>query len=82
MYLLTPSQHVDHCIDALRIRLMCHADVTPFLHVLEPEAELGATPDFNTQHKCKKFDKIQEWQRAHHARAAAGQTEVHGHEHS
>jgi hypothetical protein len=37
---------------------MCYADVTPFLHELEPGAELGATPDFNTQHKCKRFDKF------------------------
>ena len=53
--------------------------MTPFLHETEPGAELGATPDFNTQHRCKKYDKIQAWQRAHHARAATGQTgEGHG----
>jgi len=74
--------HVDHCIEALRIRLMCYADVTPFLHRVEPGAELGATPDFNTQHKCKKYDKIQDWQRNHHARAAAGQTAATEHDHS
>ena len=77
---------MDHCIDALRIRLMCYADVTPFLHELEPAAELGATPDFNTQHRCKKYDKIQEWQRTHLAHGAPGQRKVdsddHSHDHS
>jgi hypothetical protein len=88
---LTPSKiiltdvllkHVDHCIDALRIRLMCYADITPFLHKTEPGAELGATPDFNTQHKCRKFENVQEWARSHHAKAAEGQTAGSGHDHS
>jgi hypothetical protein len=57
---------------------MCYADVTPFLHEVS-DAEMGATPDFNTQHRCKKYDKIQEWQRTHHARAAKGQTGEEGH---
>ncbi|KIM96851.1 hypothetical protein OIDMADRAFT_169633 [Oidiodendron maius Zn] len=74
--------HVDHCIEALRIRLMCYSDITPFLHRIEPGAELGATPDFDTQHKCKKYDKIQEWQRNNHARAAKGQGAEAGHGHS
>jgi len=74
--------HVDHCIDALRIRLMCYADITPFLHTTEPGAELGATPDFNTQHRCKKFDSVQEWARTHHAKAAEGQTAGSEHHHS
>ncbi|KAG0646873.1 Cyclochlorotine biosynthesis O [Hyphodiscus hymeniophilus] len=73
--------HVDHCIDALRIRLMCYADVTPFLHVIEPGAELGATPDFNTQHRCKNFDNVQQWARDNHARAADGQNVAGGHDH-
>lgn len=75
-------KHVDHCIEALRIRLMCYADITPFLHLTEPGAELGATPDFDTQHKCKKYDKIQEWQRSNHARAAKGGGEEEAHHHS
>ena len=78
---LTYSKHVDHCIDALRIRLMCYADVTPFLHEVSEGAELGATPDFNTQHRCKNYDSIQQWARDHHARASEGQTTIKEHDH-
>ncbi|OLN87595.1 hypothetical protein CCHL11_10099 [Colletotrichum chlorophyti] len=68
--------HVDHCIEALRIRLMCSAgkpnvqicysfqgidstiDVTPFLHTTGSK---GIQPDFDSQHRCPKFDRIIEW---------------------
>ncbi|KAK1702202.1 uncharacterized protein BDZ83DRAFT_595764 [Colletotrichum acutatum] len=50
--------HVDHCIEALRIRLQCSADVTPFLHT---NGSRGIQPDFNSQHRCPKYDRIIEW---------------------
>ncbi|KAF4781224.1 hypothetical protein HER10_EVM0008872 [Colletotrichum scovillei] len=50
--------HVDHCIEALRIRLQCSADVTPFLHI---NGSRGIQPDFNSQHRCPKYDRIVEW---------------------
>ncbi|KAF4884252.1 Cyclochlorotine biosynthesis protein O [Colletotrichum fructicola] len=50
--------HVDHCIEALRIRLQCAADVTPFLHT---KGGKGTQPDFNSQHRCPKYDRIVGW---------------------
>ncbi|TEA19128.1 Cyclochlorotine biosynthesis protein O [Colletotrichum sidae] len=50
--------HVDHCIEALRIRLQCASDVTPFLHT---SGSKGNQPDFNSQHRCPKYDRIIDW---------------------
>ncbi|KAL0934657.1 uncharacterized protein CTRU02_211456 [Colletotrichum truncatum] len=50
--------HVDHCIEALRIRLQCAGDVTPFLHTTGAK---GIQPDFDSQHRCPKYDRIIEW---------------------
>ena len=54
-------QHVDHCINSLRLKIMCVADVTPLLHVIDESRPLGAVPDFNTQHKCRNFHDIRDW---------------------
>ncbi|KAJ6437210.1 FluG domain-containing protein [Purpureocillium lavendulum] len=61
----TPEQHVDHCINSLRIFLQCTSDVTPYLILRDPKRPLGIDPDFQTQHKCRNFEKIQEWARKH-----------------
>ncbi|KAL8296361.1 hypothetical protein RB597_005778 [Gaeumannomyces tritici] len=55
--------HVDHCIEALRIRLMCSADVTPFLHL--NTSDKGAQPDFDTQHRCPRYGNIVDWAKQH-----------------
>ncbi|KAK1982133.1 hypothetical protein LZ30DRAFT_656227 [Colletotrichum cereale] len=51
--------HIDHCLEALRISIMCFADVTPLLIRLGGPA--GARADFNTHHKCRDFKKIENW---------------------
>ncbi|KAI1361183.1 hypothetical protein F5Y08DRAFT_348144 [Xylaria arbuscula] len=53
--------HTDHCIEALRITLMCHGDTTPSIGILDPKAPRGQMADFSPLMKCRKFDKIQEW---------------------
>ncbi|PCG89627.1 Protein of unknown function DUF3328 [Penicillium occitanis (nom. inval.)] len=57
--------HVDHCIETLRINLMCTADVTPYLIEINPARRLGEDPNFNTLHKCRKWDKLVEWAKEH-----------------
>ncbi|SRR6266536_955911 len=41
---------LDHCIEILRINLMCVSDVTPLLFIDDPGAFGGTSPDFNTMH--------------------------------
>ncbi|KAJ5495554.1 hypothetical protein N7539_000670 [Penicillium diatomitis] len=53
--------HVDHCIETLRMNLMCTADVTPYLIWNDPAGFNGESPSFNTLHKCRKWEPIVEW---------------------
>ncbi|KAM3086891.1 hypothetical protein ACMFMG_001011 [Clarireedia jacksonii] len=57
--------HVDHCIETLRMNLMCTADVTPYLIWNDPEGFNGESPSFNTLHKCRKWEPIVDWVKEH-----------------
>ncbi|KAI1124165.1 hypothetical protein F5Y10DRAFT_37005 [Nemania abortiva] len=56
--------HVDHCIETLRLQLMCNADLTPMLVLKDDSVAIGSKADFNVHHKCRRWDKVVEWQRA------------------
>jgi hypothetical protein len=52
----------DHCIDALRQTLVCHADVSPLpFHVNRFNHKI--VPELATRHTCRDFDRIREWAR-------------------
>ena len=53
--------HVDHCLETLRLTLMCNADLTPYFLAIDPAFPLGGRNDFNVHHKCKKWDVITDW---------------------
>jgi hypothetical protein len=55
--------HADHCIETLRIALMCHSDVTPLLMLNEPSNAFGRKADFNSHHRCRNYDNIKQWVR-------------------
>ncbi|EUC46313.1 hypothetical protein COCMIDRAFT_93221 [Bipolaris oryzae ATCC 44560] len=56
--------HLDHCIEVLRVNLMCFADVNVFtLH--RKEGVAGHEPDYNTAHVCRNFDEIKDYAREH-----------------
>ncbi|EKG14304.1 hypothetical protein MPH_08484 [Macrophomina phaseolina MS6] len=57
--------HLDHCIEVLRLNLMCTADVTPFLVEVNPSFPRGEKADFNSNHKCRNFWDIKEWVKEH-----------------
>lgn len=57
--------HVDHCLESLRLSLMCYADVTPVLAENNPMRPTGLQLDFNVHHKCRNYDKLLEHVRAH-----------------
>ena len=64
----SPSQlrlHVDHCIEAIRLDLMCAGDVAPFLAIVDPKLKLGESPDFETLYRCRKFDKLVAWSKTY-----------------
>ncbi|KAK2594830.1 hypothetical protein QQS21_007458 [Conoideocrella luteorostrata] len=52
--------HADHCIETLRLGLMCYSDITPVLFKLDANFWSGAKLDFNVYHKCRNFNKIVE----------------------
>ncbi|KAG1748178.1 hypothetical protein EDB19DRAFT_1630475, partial [Suillus lakei] len=52
--------HIDHCIEMMRMNVMCNADVT----MITWDWVKGHTvpyPNFNTRHRCRNFDKILDW---------------------
>ncbi|GAW23851.1 hypothetical protein ANO14919_134280 [Xylariales sp. No.14919] len=57
--------HVDHCIETLRLQLMCNADLTPMLVLKDDSRAIGAKADFNVHHKCRRWERVVEWQRIH-----------------
>lgn len=51
--------HVDHCIETLRLSLMCNADLTPFTLPIGEHNRVRA--DFDAFHRCKKWDPLVNW---------------------
>lgn len=54
--------HIDHCIETLRLSLMCTGDVTPVM-VISPDGRTfnGSHVDFNVHHKCRSYEKIRDF---------------------
>lgn len=57
--------HVDHCIEHIRLALMCHGDTTPYFTIRDPDAPLGARSDFSPHRKCRDFGSIQSFMHKH-----------------
>ncbi|KAH7361401.1 hypothetical protein B0T11DRAFT_74102 [Plectosphaerella cucumerina] len=54
--------HVDHCLEALRLNLMCQSDIGVFTFKNYPDLDVeGHWPDFSTLHVCRNFDAIRDW---------------------
>ncbi|TQV92590.1 tat pathway signal sequence [Cordyceps javanica] len=61
---VTDSQgraHVDHCVETLRLSLMCFGDVTPMLLLTEDGTLNTSTADFNVHHKCRNYEQIRDF---------------------
>ncbi|PVH72868.1 hypothetical protein DL98DRAFT_383901, partial [Cadophora sp. DSE1049] len=52
--------HVDHCIDMIRQRLTCTADIG-LVTAVWVDGYSEPYPDFSTRHQCRNFDKIRYW---------------------
>lgn len=54
----------DHCIETLRMNLMCQSDIGVFTFKVYPElGDDDPWPDFSTLHTCRNFDGIRDWAR-------------------
>jgi hypothetical protein len=50
----------DHCIEILRMNLMCFSDVNVF--TFHPVAgKEGYWPDYESNHVCRNFEKVKKW---------------------
>jgi hypothetical protein len=57
------TEHVEHCLEILRTKLMCDADTTPFLAHWNNEE--GITIDTTTSRKCRNFGNMVDWANSH-----------------
>ena len=53
--------HTDHCIETLRLVLMCQSDVSPVLVKWSESEPAVPEADFNSHHQCRNFDDILAW---------------------
>jgi hypothetical protein len=56
--------HLDHCIEILRMNLMCFSDVNVFTFHPKPTGKDGKEefwPDYESNHMCRNFEHIKDW---------------------
>jgi len=53
--------HIEHCVELLRVNLMCLADVTPYLLYHGNDGKVGV--EVRKPAKCKDYENLQEWTR-------------------
>ncbi|OAL47548.1 hypothetical protein IQ07DRAFT_120404 [Pyrenochaeta sp. DS3sAY3a] len=56
--------HLDHCIEILRMNLMCLSDINVFTFHSRPGVE-GAWPDYESHHVCRNFEQVKQWANEH-----------------
>lgn len=59
----------DHCIDTIRLGIMCHGDIS-LVTFDWTDDELLPNANFNIEHECRNFDAIRGWAKAHQANKA------------
>lgn len=57
--------YIDSCLDILRQRLMCDADSSPMAFYWI-KGYPRPYPNFNTWHKCRNYDELQDWAAQRH----------------
>jgi Mycotoxin biosynthesis protein UstYa len=51
--------HIDHCIESIRQSLTCNADISATTYKWTKSKRID--PVMNVVHKCRDFDRLQEW---------------------
>lgn len=73
--------HTDHCIETLRLVLMCQSDVSIVLQKWSEEEPRRPEADFNSRHVCRNYGELKEWNRAHGLRRSGVENVQHQHHH-
>lgn len=55
--------HVEHCIEMMRIDLMCYSDETPYLIKFDDVGD--EVVETNSFHRCRNFEKLIDWANSH-----------------
>lgn len=55
--MMSAPHHIRHCIELLRLALMCQPDLTVELK----NETLGGVTGFGTEHECKSWDDLTQW---------------------
>ncbi|KAK4076184.1 hypothetical protein Trihar35433_2744 [Trichoderma harzianum] len=72
--------HTDHCIESLRIALMCQADVSPVLMKWDNNYDPPRpAAEFSSHHRCRNFDAIMNWNEAHGLSTFGNPAHQHNH---
>ena len=58
--ILCPDIKPDHCVEILRTKLMCAADVSVFTYQASSDKR-QPLPDYESNHVCRDFGKIKQW---------------------
>jgi Mycotoxin biosynthesis protein UstYa len=53
--------HVDHCLEMLRMNIMCQVDIGVITFHELPDKPGDPWPDFSTLHVCRDFDAVRKW---------------------
>ncbi|PKK41771.1 hypothetical protein CI102_12570, partial [Trichoderma harzianum] len=57
---LTPFLYTEHCIDALRLSLMCTGDMT-LIPIRWSKNRNWINPSFDTDHTCRNYEALRDW---------------------
>jgi Domain of unknown function (DUF3328). len=57
--------HTDHCVETLRLVLMCQSDVSPVLVKWSSDDPPIPQAEFSSHHRCRSFDDILAWNEQH-----------------
>ncbi|KAK0755791.1 hypothetical protein N5P37_011665 [Trichoderma harzianum] len=52
--------HLEHCIDALRLSLMCTGDMT-LIPIRWSKNRNWINPSFDTDHTCRNYEALRDW---------------------
>ncbi|KAG2028572.1 hypothetical protein BDR03DRAFT_822552, partial [Suillus americanus] len=57
----TVRMHLHHCIEMIRLNIICDADVTMITWDWVQGRDIPYPPNFNTRHQCRNYEKILDW---------------------